>query len=67
MNWAVFEVDEKWIHVVPLWDTTEHELKTTCECEPRLEDLENGYVNVIHSSYDGREALEEAKKILNLE
>lgn len=67
MNWATFEIDEKWLHIIPIWDKKEHEFKETCHCDPRVEDLENDYILVVHNSYDGREALEEAMKILNLE
>lgn len=51
------------INVFPVNDLRPHMLNSTCECSPRVI-FENGEMIVIHSSYDGREALEEANEIL---
>lgn len=42
------------IHVLPINDICEHELATTCNCEPTLEVVE-GEMLLTHSSYDRRE------------
>lgn len=52
------------INVFPTYDLKPHTLNTTCECSPRVL-LENGEMIVVHSSFDGREALEEANEILD--
>lgn len=52
------------IHVYPLDDTEEHELLSTCKCEPRLE-IVNGTMIFIHNSFDGREGVEITNEILN--
>ena len=46
------------IEVKPIDDLKEHTEGSTCECQPRVI-FENGEMIVIHSSFDGREALEE--------
>lgn len=52
-------------HVTPIGDLKEHEEKSTCPCEPRVE-IENGHMIIIHNSYDGREAVEElTTEVLN--
>jgi hypothetical protein len=52
------------IHIMPVGDTEEHEQSTTCKCGPVVE-LEGEGV-VIHNSFDGREAVEEANQLLGL-
>ena len=39
-------------------------MKYFCGCEPRLI-YESGTIIVVHNSYDGREAIEEANEIIN--
>lgn len=51
-------------HIIPLNDLKEHEEKSTCECNPKVEIVDGSQV-IIHNSYDGREAVEMAKEILN--
>ena len=46
------------IEVKPIDDLKEHTEGSTCECQPRVI-FENSEMIVIHSSFDGREALEE--------
>lgn len=50
------------IHVMPTNDLREHTQDTTCECNPRVE--AGGELLVIHNSFDGREAVEQANAIL---
>lgn len=52
-------------HILPINDLREHEEKSTCDCEPKSEILENGDVMIIHNSFDGREVVELANEILN--
>ena len=54
------------IEITPINDTKEHTSGSTCQCEPKII-WENGEMIVIHASYDGREALEEAEAILKSE
>lgn len=52
------------LHVYPINDLKEHDLASTCECGPRLE-IENGEMIFIHTSYDGREIIEQVNEILS--
>lgn len=55
-------------HVTPTDDLKPHaNAGTTCECEPRVEFSESGDMIVIHNSYDGREGVEWANELLNME
>jgi hypothetical protein len=47
------------IHVLPVNDSEEHILDSTCSCNPQIENAENGHLLVIHNSFDGRELIEE--------
>ena len=51
-------------HVLPIDDLKPHEESTTCECEPRCEWQPNGDLIVVHSAWDGREAIEEFNEIM---
>ena len=53
------------INILPINDLKEHEENTTCECNPKVEVLENGEILVIHNSYDRREVIEEALELIN--
>lgn len=50
-------------HLLPHNDIKPHEETTTCECLPTIEFIEDEIV-VIHNSFDGREGVEQAEKIL---
>lgn len=50
-------------HILPINDTKEHEEKSTCECRPEVEILDNGDMMIIHNSFDGREYVEVLKDI----
>ena len=52
------------LHVMPIDDEKEHHMKYFCGCDPRLI-YESGTIIVVHNSYDGREAIEEANEIIN--
>jgi len=52
------------INVIPIDDLKPHTEDSTCECQPRVY-FENEEMIIIHSSFDGREALEEVNEILN--
>ena len=54
MNW----------HILPINDLIIHEENTTCECEPKVEFLENGDMLIVHNAFDGREAVEIANEII---
>ncbi len=51
------------IHIIPINDWEEHEERSTCKCQPKILQ-ENGEIIIIHNSFDGREAVEWANKIL---
>ena len=51
-------------HVVPINDLEEHELSSSCKCNPKLT-MENNEMIFIHNSYDLREIIEEVDEILN--
>lgn len=53
-------------HILPIDDLKPHLEKSTCECLPRVEVLENGNLMVVHNSYDGREHIEELLAQLNI-
>jgi hypothetical protein len=46
-------------------DLREHEEATTCPCGPVVECEPDAAMLVIHNSFDGREALEQAEMILH--
>lgn len=52
------------INVLPVNDTEDHEELSTCKCIP-LVYLENGEIIIVHSSFDGREYVEQVNEILN--
>jgi hypothetical protein len=53
------------LHVYPLNDLEEHELEgTTCKCAPEVIAEPNAEMMVVHNSFDGREAVEQANRIL---
>jgi len=45
-------------HVIPINDVNPHTELSTCECTPRVEEVPNGDLMVIHNAWDGREAIE---------
>ena len=53
------------VNILPINDLKEHEENTTCECNPKVEILENGEILVIHNSYDRREVTEEVLELIN--
>ena len=61
-GWGVFQdYPDEW-HIRPL-DEPDHMHDKMCHCNPRVI-VENGIDIVNHSSFDGRECLEEALEIL---
>lgn len=58
------------MHVVPTGDTDGHQAGLNCHCDPTIEyqDPDDGYTYdhplIIHDAFDGRQAVEEANKIL---
>lgn len=55
------------IHIYPLNDLKEHDTSdkgNTCKCNPRIVIENYSEILVIHNSFDGREAVEFANKIL---
>ena len=55
---------ERW-HILPLNDVKKHKESEFCKCNPKVEVQSNGNVLFIHNSFDGREAVEMAKEIIN--
>ncbi len=56
------------IHVIPTNDIYSHTESADCDCEPRVEKGDYGDEDVIiHNSYDRREIIEEANRILESE
>ena len=53
------------IHILPVNDLKEHEESSTCDCNPRIEILDDGEIMVVHNSYDGREYIEELVSDIN--
>lgn len=57
----------KYIHIVPVNDTEEHEERYMegyeCKCEPKIEPIHDTIL-VIHNSFDGREGIEIVNEIL---
>lgn len=55
-------MDNEIYHVYPLKDLHPHNLDgVECDCNPKIEDYENGGTVVIHNAFDGRELMEQAK------
>ena len=48
-------------HVIPLRDLKPHRSSELCECVPKIELRENGWL-IIHNSFDGREHFEVGKE-----
>jgi len=67
--WGTFEHNEDdedyAYHVVPLDDDQEHQLSRECECRPRAKAVDDLSTIIVHNSFDGREAYEEAMGIIN--
>lgn len=53
------------IHVYPLGDERDHTMEFTCECHPEFCELDEGEFMLLHNSFDHRELVEEANRILN--
>ena len=45
------------LHVTPVNDLQDHELESTCACQPTLE-MVNGEMIFVHNAYDEREKSE---------
>ena len=41
-------------HILPINDLKEHIEKSICNCNPKLEIIENGDMMLIHNAYDNR-------------
>lgn len=54
------------INIIPIDDLKEHDLQSTCECNPFMEILENNELMIVHNAYDGRVAVEKANELLSL-
>lgn len=46
------------LHILPINDTRVHRESSTCHCNPKLTELENGDMMFTHNSFDGREYIE---------
>lgn len=56
---------EEIYHILPIDDIKEHEESSLCECSPTVEVYTNGNVLIIHNSFDRREVVEDALRIIN--
>jgi len=67
--WATYDINEdeedNAYHIVPLDDDQMHALSRTCECRPQPSAVDDISTLIIHNSFDGREAYEEAMGIIN--
>ena len=67
--WATIEHNEDnendTYHIVPLDDEEIHSLSRDCSCKPTARAIDEIATMVIHNSFDGREAYEEAMQIIN--
>jgi len=67
--WATYDFNEDEeqdaYHIVPLDDDHEHTLSRECECKPQAQAVDEISTLIIHNSFDGREAYEEAMSIIN--
>ena len=75
-QWTTVDVTDKdtgkriQTHVIPTGDSDGHQAGLTCHCEPTVEyqDPDDGYTYdhplIIYNAFDGRQAVEEAKQIL---
>jgi len=55
-------MNSNWQHIFPLDEEDKHDLEGFyCDCDPRI-DWDNDLV--VHNSFDGREAVEQANEIL---
>lgn len=55
------------INIYPLNDEQEHVLEgTSCPCCPEYKPADGGDL-IVHSAFDGRDLVEQAEEILNLE
>ena len=61
-NWRVYE-DAFSVHVLPVGEESEHSRSMSCQCKPRVECYKRDLV--IHNAFDGRQAVEEADRIIN--
>lgn len=52
-------------HIEPTNDLKEHTHKA-CECCPKINVLDNGDLQIVHNSYDGREIAERLMEEMNL-
>jgi len=48
------------IHVIPINDLVEHSNHEKCRCNPKTLE-ENGYLIIVHNSFDDRELFEELR------
>lgn len=68
--WGIYEYNEDGndneFHVVPIDDDHAHSMSRTCECRPVAKAVDDISTIVVHNSFDGREAYEEAMGIINL-
>lgn len=54
-EWGIFERDEPYqVHVVPIDDAQEHELKDGCHCLPLVRQPEFSRPIYVHHAFDGR-------------
>jgi len=63
-GWGLFQTYPTEWHVHPENEPDHIHCVLDCQCGPKI-DLTNGINIIVHNSFDGREAVETAKEILN--
>lgn len=64
-GWDIIKDEkQKEINIIPINDEYDHEHTICCDCNPRMERA-NGWLEICHNSFDGREAVEWAEEIIN--
>lgn len=54
-DWGILERDEPYqVHVVPMEDSQEHELRDSCRCLPLVRQPEFSRPLYVHHAFDGR-------------
>jgi hypothetical protein len=64
-GWGIFTDEPKEWHIRPINEPEHVHDKNICKCSPKKTIREDGIVVYTHFSFDGREAVEEARRILN--
>ena len=64
-GWGIFQDDPQEWHIRPINEPDHIHDKNICKCDPKHMIRPDGIVVYTHYSFDGREAVEEARRILD--